>query len=479
MTAPNIKGIILMAGHGMRFDSPLPKQFHRIAGKRIYLYTLEKFLAIPLFNTIFLVAPAHWIDQVKNEIASYQNPKLKIILGGGSRQESSFLALQACGQDTDYVVIHDGVRPFISTEILYQNIEKVQEHLAVDTCIPSLDTVVQKINTPLSYQVQNIPPRSAYWRGQTPQSFHYPLILQAHQKAQAQLDSPQEISDDCGLVLRLGHPVHMVLGAEENIKITTELDLYVAEQILRQQHLAMPLPHSQEISLEGKKIAITGSSGGIGSAIAEALQNAKAIPLLISRNEGPYRADCTSFSEVAQVFQKIYEEHGPIDGLINSFGLLKIKEVFDLSSEEIDELVACNFTGVIYCCKSAHIRPGGHIINIASSSYARGRQGYAIYAGAKAAIVNFTQGLSEERCDLHINALVPQRTNTVMRQLNFPKENPIDRLDPQEIAVAAISLLKTKNLTGSTIEVRNLYRDRFKCDMLKCDPKLLSTLQHE
>lgn len=469
-----IKGIILMAGHGNRFESTTPKQFHRIAGKKIYLHTLEKFIDISLFKAILLVAPPQWIPQIEEEIAIYRDKRLKVIPGGASRQESSFLALQACGQETTYVVIHDGVRPFVSSEILYQNIEKVQQHQAVDTCIPSADTIVY---TPSLQQIENIPPRSAYWRGQTPQSFYYPLILQAHLEGQS--FPSKETSDDCSLVLRLGHPVHIIVGSEENIKITTELDLYVAEQILRRGQHFLPAYQNQKISLEGKKIAITGSSGGIGTAIAEALREEKAIPLLISRKEGPYRADCTSPAEVAQLFQKITAEHGMIDGLINSFGLLKIKELLHLSSQEIEELIACNFTGVVYCCKWAPIRPGGHIINVASSSYVKGRQGYAIYAAAKAAVVNFTQGLAEERPDLQINALVPERTNTPMRSLNFPEENPEDLLDPKAIAAEAIALLQTKNFTGSTIAIRNFSRDKFKGDLLYCSEKLLNTPSHE
>ena len=94
------------------------------------------------------------------------------------------------------------------------------------------------------------------------------------------------------------------------------------------------------------------------------------------------------------------------------------------------------------------------IVNIASSSYVRGRKNYAVYASAKAAVVNFTQGLAEEREDLLINAIVPQRTLTPMRVDNFPDEHPSTLLNPEEVAREIINLLKHNSLTGTLIEIR-------------------------
>ncbi len=445
---PKIAGIILMSGQGNRFGSQLPKQFHRIAGKKVYLYTVEQFLKVPSFDTILLVCPKDWLTAVQDEIVPYKDSRLNVIAGGATRQESSYLALQACREDTQYVVIHDGVRPFVSQEILLNNIQGAIAHGAVDTCIPSADTIVHAATD----QIQGIPLRSEYWRGQTPQSFHYPLILQAHRDARKNKTAPS--SDDCSLVVRSGHPVKIVLGSEENIKITTELDLFLAEQILRLNSIHLE-PLNQ--SLAGKKIAVTGGTGGIGQAIALALQEAGAIPIPISRTTAPYRADFTSPHDARAVFEKVEQDHGLLDGLINCFGLLQIKEISSQSSGEIEQLIAANFTGIVYSCKWAPVRSGGHIINIASSSYARGKKGYAVYAGAKAAVVNFTQGLAEERSELCINAVIPQRTNTRMRQDNFPGEDPSDLIEPEEIAATILSLLQKKEFTGSIIEVRKKF----------------------
>ena len=137
---------------------------------------------------------------------------------------------------------------------------------------------------------------------------------------------------------------------------------------------------------------------------------------MISRSAKEFAADLTSQDKA----QKLFEALGPLDGLINSIGLLQVKELKNLSAHEIEEMIRVNLTGLIFSCKWAQVKEGGHIINIASSSYARGRKGYAIYSSAKAGVVNFSQALAEERPELQVNVVVPQRTNTAMRHACFP-----------------------------------------------------------
>lgn len=446
----HIKGILLMSGTGSRFESPLPKQFHRLAGKKVYMYALEQFLKTPHFETIILVCSPAALPEVEIEVASYQDPRIQVIAGGSTRQESSLLGLMACGNQTSHVVIHDAVRPFVSKEILLNNIEGAIEIGAVDTCIPSADTIVHIKDARM---VASIPNRADYWRGQTPQSFHYPLILNAH--LQAKQLHLENISDDCSLIARQNHPIKIILGSEENIKITTELDLSLAEQILHRQQ-APESASSPPISLKGKRYAITGGSGGIGKAIATLLEQEGAIPICISRSAS-YSADLTDYNAVQSTFKQIEQEHGLLDGLINSIGLFKMKTIDALDFSEIQTLIETNFSSVVYICKAAQLKGGAHIVNIASSAYLRGKKEVAVYAGAKSAIVNFSQGLAEEREDVYVNVLIPQRTNTSMRHPWFPEESSSTLLKPQEIAEAILSLLKRKDLTGTMIEVRKTY----------------------
>jgi NAD(P)-dependent dehydrogenase (short-subunit alcohol dehydrogenase family) len=213
----------------------------------------------------------------------------------------------------------------------------------------------------------------------------------------------------------------------------------------------------KNVSLIGKRYAVTGGTGGMGQAIAQALKTAGATPLCISRSSVEFPADLTDYHATERLFKDIEQVYGPLDGLINGLGRLKVKEVAALGVDEIKELIETNFSSVVYSCKCAKLKTGGHIINIASSAYLQGRKDFAIYAGAKAAVVNFSQALAEERKEISVNTLVPQRTNTSMRHEYFPDEDKTSLLDPKEIAEAVLSLLRQERTTGGVVEVRKTY----------------------
>ncbi|NGX26838.1 MAG: 2-C-methyl-D-erythritol 4-phosphate cytidylyltransferase 1 [Chlamydiae bacterium] len=219
-----VKGILLMAGQGERFGEPLPKQFHLLQGKKVYLWALEQFITSELFEEIILVTSADQVEEVQNEVG----PGFQVISGGKTRQESSYRGLIACGPTTEIVVIHDGVRPFVSKRILEENIKGARAYGAVDTCIPSADTLVY---APDKKKIVSIPTRSEYLRGQTPQSFSYPLILESHENTKT-----TQATDDCQLVLEMGKEIYIVKGEEKNLKITTPFDLLLAETLFQPSH---------------------------------------------------------------------------------------------------------------------------------------------------------------------------------------------------------------------------------------------------
>jgi 2-C-methyl-D-erythritol 4-phosphate cytidylyltransferase len=423
--------IILMGGSGERFGHATPKQFHFLSGKRVYLHTLDVFVKSALFDEILLVCHPAWIDTVKSEVGACA----RVIQGGESRQHSSYAGLLACKPTTTHVVIHDAVRPFVTEQILRENVAAAIKHGAVDTCFPSADTIVHSLD---GETVASIPKRSHYLRGQTPQSFSYPLILEAHKKA------TRDASDDCSLI---DGPIHIVRGAESNMKITSELDLFLAEQLCRTLPKQLP---SHTLPLEGKRIVVAGGTGGIGTTIVQALKEAGAIPIVIARRATPYTADLTLPDEARAIFAQI----GPIDALVNCVGSLDTTPLSLQSTTTIERLIATNLTAAALCSKFAQINPGGHLIHIASSSYSRGRKNSALYSAAKAAVVNLTQALAEEMPHLHINALVPRRTDTPSRHTHFPGEDRSTLLPPESVATATLSLLRTTALTGSIIEVK-------------------------
>ncbi len=213
-----IGAVLLMGGEGSRFGSAIPKQFHLLGKKKIYQYALDTLTQSDLFDEILLVCHPDWMDI----------PHEGVIRAGKTRQESSYLGLRGFRQKPDIVLIHDAVRPFVTEKILKENVEAAINWGAADTCIPSADTLV---HTPDGKTIGSIPPRKEYLRGQTPQTFRMDWILEAHEKAiEAGIHNA---TDDCQLLLRLGKKIHIVAGEEQNIKITSEIDLLFANQILK------------------------------------------------------------------------------------------------------------------------------------------------------------------------------------------------------------------------------------------------------
>ncbi len=451
MPKPKIAAILLMGGLSTRFKSSFPKQLHKIGGKPIFIHTLERFLQMNEITQVILPAPKKWKFEVEKELLTLQKKnKIQVICGGESRQQSSFLGLLACNPDTDYVIIHDAVRPFVSLEILRKNLEEVLLHKAIDTCIPSTDTLIRSSK---NTWIQDIPPREQFLRGQTPQTFSFPLIVKAHKKALE--EGVENSSDDCQLVLRLPHQVKIVEGSELNIKITTELDLFLAERLLSRSIEEFPAFLDSTVSnLKGKIFAVTGGTGDIGKALCKRLLELEAIPIAISTSAESFTADLTNHAETKAIFKAIHAKYGPLDGIINSIGTFSVKDFASLSQEEMEKTIASNLTSVIYCCQCIQLKKGGHIINVSSSSYSKGRKDYPIYSASKAAVVNFTQGLAEAMPDLFINVIVPERTNSTLRRANFPEEDTKLLLDPQEIADKIAKLLNSSNFTGTIIEVR-------------------------
>lgn len=434
-----IGGLLLMGGEGLRFGSEMPKQFHRLSGKPVFRVTLEAFLSAGFFDEIVLSCHPDWIELVTLELTSLQSPiPIRITAGGKTRQESSAKGLLGFLSPPSIVLIHDAVRPFVSKTILTNNALLAIEHGAVDTCIPSADTLV---HSPNGQQIEAIPPRSHFYRGQTPQSFSYPLIVKAHAKT-----TYTDASDDCRLMLEQGHTVFIAPGDEFNVKITSELDLFLAEQIFRLRK--DPLPTATK-SLKEKRYAIVGGTGGIGSAICEAIAQAGGAAIPLSRNTSPPLDLQDPLS-----IQKAFETLGSLDGLIHSAGFLTLGSLEELPFPTISKTLDINLLGLIFSCKSASLKKQGHVITIASSSFARGRKNASIYSCAKAAVVNFTQALAEERPDLFVHTVVPQRTDTQMRRTNFPNEESTSLLDPKEVAEAVVQLLMDSTSTGLLVEIR-------------------------
>lgn len=221
--------IVLAAGQGKRMNSKVQKQFLLIKGKPVLYYSLSCFQYSREIEEIIVVTGKDSINFCKQEIIeAYGFSKVKAVIAGGrERYDSVYAGLCAC-EDSDYVFIHDGARPFLTEDMIRRGKEAV---LASGACVigmPSKDTI--KIADE-NGMVASTPSRSLVWNIQTPQIFSYTAIREAYERARQQ--NMADITDDAMVMERFGNmKIKLVEGSYENIKITTPEDILVAEKIL-------------------------------------------------------------------------------------------------------------------------------------------------------------------------------------------------------------------------------------------------------
>ena len=220
--------IIVAAGSGKRMKSTIAKQYIELKCRTILSYTVETFEKSDNIDEIILVTSQEAIDFVtKNIVNKYQFTKVKaVVAGGAERQDSVYNGLKKVSKDTDVVLIHDGVRPFVNDSYITKLESIAMEFGACVLGAPVKDTI--KICDSEGYIVDT-PNRSTLWLAQTPQCFKYDVIINAYEKAYKEGYTG---TDDSVLVEKTGVKVKMVEGDYNNIKITTPEDLYIGEVIL-------------------------------------------------------------------------------------------------------------------------------------------------------------------------------------------------------------------------------------------------------
>ena len=221
--------IVLAAGQGKRMHSKVQKQFLEIQGYPVLYYSLRCFQESPLIQDIILVTGEESISYCKEEIVKkYGFTKVSAVIPGGKeRYDSVYAGLCEC-RDCEYVLIHDGARPFVTEEILKRGLQKVKETGACVIGMPSKDTV--KLSDEEGY-VKETPNRKCVWTIQTPQIFLYSLIREAHDSIRQK--DMSKITDDAMVVEQeTGAKVALAEGSYQNIKITTPEDMKTAEAFL-------------------------------------------------------------------------------------------------------------------------------------------------------------------------------------------------------------------------------------------------------
>ncbi|MFC1895740.1 2-C-methyl-D-erythritol 4-phosphate cytidylyltransferase [Thermodesulfobacteriota bacterium] len=220
--------VIVAAGQGVRMRSEQRKQYMDLGGRPVLARTVDVFDACSIINDIYLVIPKGDHDFCEQSIVPPRDSCKRVVLvsGGCTRQESVYNGLTALDESTELVVIHDGVRPFVTEDDISATVRGAGAHGACVLAVPSQDTLKEvgtdrRILTTLS--------RQTVWFAQTPQAFRYRCILEAHERARA---DGFEATDDACLVERLGKTVRVVQGTKHNIKITTNQDMDLARALL-------------------------------------------------------------------------------------------------------------------------------------------------------------------------------------------------------------------------------------------------------
>jgi len=241
--------IVPAAGRGLRMAKGEPKQFLTLAGKPILVHTIEKLSSASFISDIVLVVPEDFLAYVQelvvfccdnvssqqpttemsqsfsvasdhqNEISSNDNfPSIVLIAGGKERQDSVLNALRIVPGDCDWVLIHDGVRPFVSLQLLEETWHAAHRTGAAIAAVSATDTI-KRVQ---GQRVLETIPREEIKLVQTPQVFKKDLILSAYSKAE---EFGWTGTDDCSFVERLNVSVEVVEGESTNIKVTTPSDL--------------------------------------------------------------------------------------------------------------------------------------------------------------------------------------------------------------------------------------------------------------
>ena len=221
--------IVLAAGQGKRMQTDTPKQYLEILGKPMLYYSLMAFEQSDVDDVVLVVGSGEE-DYCKRELVDkYGLEKVKAIVVGGSERYLSVIEGLKVLTDTSFVLIHDGARPLITSELIERIITEVKEVNACILAVPSKDTV-KIVNS--NKEVETTPDRKYVYNVQTPQAFSYDLISKAYEAIQKKTDVM--VTDDAMVVETCTQfPIKVVEGSYKNIKVTTPEDLILAEHFVK------------------------------------------------------------------------------------------------------------------------------------------------------------------------------------------------------------------------------------------------------
>ena len=229
--------VIFAGGVGRRMHmNDLPKQFLEVYGKPVIIHTLEKFEEHPEIDAIVIACVKEWMPYMNELITRYHLRKVKsVVMGGSTGQESIYNGLKAAkaiAYEKAVVLIHDGVRPFINSDVISDNIRSVKEHGSAITTSKVTETILVVDETNL---INEVPNRANSRLAKAPQSFWIDDILEVHEKARA--EGRNDFIDSCTMMQNYGKKLHLVDGPVENIKVTTPQDIFTMRSVFEAREI--------------------------------------------------------------------------------------------------------------------------------------------------------------------------------------------------------------------------------------------------
>jgi 2-C-methyl-D-erythritol 4-phosphate cytidylyltransferase len=223
--------LVIGGGGGSRTKQDIPKQFLNVYDKPVIIYTLEAFQQHPNIDSIYVVCLEGWSEILTAYCKQFNITKLEKIVAGGAEGMDSIrngiFSIKETYSENDIVLIHDGVRPLVSAEIISDNLRVCAKYGNAITAIPCQEAVLFTTND--SFSDSHIP-RDSLKRTQTPHAFYLGDIISAHDEAKQHGITSSVAS--CTLFVDLGRKVHLSIGSEKNIKITTSEDLEIFKALL-------------------------------------------------------------------------------------------------------------------------------------------------------------------------------------------------------------------------------------------------------
>lgn len=449
--------VVLAGGTGSRIGLDVPKQLLKIAGRTIVEHTVEALHDSAGIDEIIVMMTPDFIPDVERLLLNKGSlPKVtRVLPGGADRNASTRAALAALGEQECNVLFHDAVRPLLPQRVVEDCLIALETYEAVDVAISSADTIIRVDE---SDHIVEIPERSRLRRGQTPQGFRLSTIRRAYELAAE--DPDFHATDDCGVVLRYlpGLPIRVIVGDEQNMKVTYPIDLFLADKLFQLgSRFAKPrTPAELQGALHGKNIVVFGGSYGIGHDVVLLAEKAGCRAFCFSRSTtGTYVEDAAT---VASALEHAAAEAGQIDAVVLSAAELVRGRLAAMDDGQVRRQVEVNFVGPITVARASEPylrKSGGHLVLFTSSSYTRGRADYSLYSATKAAVVNLAQALADEWSPdgIHVNVINPERTRTPMRLRAFGAE-PVDTLLESETVALTVLDVLASDITGHVVDVR-------------------------